>query len=368
MAIEEAGCDALLVAGRGIVLQYGSFRYFGGFPLFLLHGYVLLIPGEPARLVLSGRDEQRAEQHGVEDLLLRSSGNEDIGYGLRAGAGLAGRVADALAAAGLGAGRLGVAGLSEAMPVGEYLALRELLPELEIEDASALVAPLKAVKTEADLAAHREAAALMDEAFEAFEPLVRAGADELELVAAIELEARRRGAEHAIVRVLPGRMDARPPISRRLLPGELVTCYVEAVAPNGYWAEKGACFAIGELPPRAEEVYEASELAFAEIERTLTAGALAGDVAAAVWDVARDCGCQIGMQIGHGIGLDHDLPLIELGSDQKLVAGMVVAVHPLMQDGPHGAFTIDQYTVTGGAPERHSRIPRKLYRTEEAVK
>lgn len=367
MAIEEAGCDALLIAGRGIVMQYGNFRYFGGFPLFLIHGYVLLIPGQPAQLVLSGRDEHRAAQHGVEDLLLRAKGNEDIGYGLRAGAGLAGRVADALTAAGLGTGRLGIAGLSEAMPVVEYLALRELLPELEIEDAGALIAPLKAVKSEAELAAHREAATLMDEAFEAFVPLVREGADELELVAAIELEARRRGAEHAIVRVLPGRMDARPPISRKLQRGELVTCYVEAVAPNGFWAEKGACFAIGALPARAEQVYEASEAAFAEIERTLQAGARAGDVAAAVWDVAREHGCEIGMQIAHGIGLDHDLPLIELGGEEELRPGMVLAVHPLMQDGPHGAFTIDQYTVTSGAPERHSRIARKLYRTEEAV-
>jgi len=365
--MEDAGYDALLIAGRGVILQYGNVLYFGGFPLFLLHGYVLLVPGEPARLVLNGRDQQRAEQHGVADLLQPSRGEGDISYGLRggSGAGLIGGVVEALEELGVRSGRLGVA---EVMPVGEYLALTALLPGLELEDAGGVIAPLKAVKTEAELAAHREAAALMDGAFEVFESVVGPGADEAAIIAAVEGEVRRRGGEHAIVRVLPGRMDARPPIQRELTEGELLTCYVEAVAPNGFWAEKGACFAIGELPPRAHEVYDASDRAFEVIERTLTAGAQAADVATAVWKVARDSGCEIGMQIGHGVGIDHDLPLIDLESPDELVEGMVVAVHPLFQDGNHAAFTIDQYTVTAGAPERHSRFDRRLYRAEGVSK
>jgi Xaa-Pro aminopeptidase len=361
-AMEEAGYDALLIAGRGMIMQYGNVHYFGGYPLFLFHGYAVLTPGEPAALVLNRRDQELAANYGVGDLVWRAGGDEDITYGLRPSAGLAQPLSELLSHRGLAAARIGIVGVGESMPVSEYRALTALLPDVDLDEADALTATIKAVKSEAELALFRDAVELVDDAFSLFPGLVQAGADELEITAEVERAVRAHGVLHSITRVLPGLMNARPPISRQLVPNELVTCYVEFVAPNGFWAEKGACFALGELPARWQEVYDASELAFEAAERLLTPGTRVSDVAAAVWDVAREAGCDIGMQIGHGVGVDHDLPLLDLHSDLELAEGMVIAVHPLMQDGEYGAFTIDQYTVTGSGPLRHSRFPRRLYR------
>ena len=44
-----------------------------------------------------------------------------------------------------------------------------------------------------------------------------------------------------------------------------------------------------------------------------------------------------------------------------LEPGMVISLHPHIYDGDHGAFAIDQYTITDGEPERHSRIARRLH-------
>jgi Xaa-Pro aminopeptidase len=358
----DAGYDALLIAGRGMIMQYGNVHYFGGYPLFLFHGYALLTPGEPAALVLNRRDQELAASNGVGDLVWRGGIEEDITYGLRPSAGLAQPLGELLSHRGLDSAKIGTVGLGESMPVNEYRALTAMLPNVDLDEADALTAAIKAVKSEPELELYREAVALVDDAFSLFPALVQAGADELEITAEVEREVRAHGVLHSITRVLPGLMNARPPISRRLVPNELVTCYVEFVSPNGFWAEKGACFALGELPARWQEVYDASDRAFEAAERLLTPGTRVSDVAAAVWEVAREAGCEIGMQIGHGVGVDHDLPLLDLHSDLELAEGMVVAVHPLMQDGEYGAFTIDQYTVAASGPVRHSRFPRRLYR------
>ena len=361
-AMEERGYEALVICGRGIVMQHGNVSYFGGYPLFLFHGYVILTPGEPPSLVFTRRDQELAEMYGVGDLVWETAGDDDVTYGLRASDGLARPVSDVLSRRGLENARVGVVGMNEIMPVSEYRALSSLLPNVVLEEADGLAAEIKAVKSGPELELYREAVAIADDAFGLFEGLVEVGADERQIIAEVERAVRGRGVVHTIIRVLPGLMNARLPIARTLVANELNSCYVEIVGPHGFWVEKGGCFALGELPARWEEVYAASDRAFGAIERLLTPGTRVSEIDRAVRDVARHAGCVIGMRIGHGVGVDHDLPLIDAGNDGELQEGMVLAVHPLVQDGTYGAFEIDQYTVTASGPIRHSRFPRKLYR------
>jgi Xaa-Pro aminopeptidase len=120
-------------------------------------------------------------------------------------------------------------------------------------------------------------------------------------------------------------------------------------------------FALGSPPDRWLEVCAAAERACARGEELLTAGTRAGEIAAMVERVAAEAGCEVGIWCGHGVGIDHDRPLLNGTDDTALAPGMVVAFHPHVCDDRYGAFSIDQYTITAGAPERHSRFERRLH-------
>src|SRR5439155_16022206 len=138
--------------------------------------------------------------------------------------------------------------------------------------------------------------------------------------------------------------------------------YVETVAPSGYWVEKGGLFVLGEPPERWLELLEVAERAHREGEALLRPGVRANEVATAIGEIARGGGFETGIWSGHGVGVDHDLPLFNGVDETSLERGMVVTIHPHICDDRYGSFAIDQYTVTDGEPERHSRFARELRR------
>jgi Xaa-Pro aminopeptidase len=359
LALESEGLDALLVAGRGLIGQYGDVFYLTGFPLFnsVGHGYALLCRDEPVRLVVGKRDQELAPAFGVEELVVQQDVPDAPAVG---GTGLIGLAAQTLASRGISRGRLAIAGLDLVMPAGDWLALRELLPELELVNAGQLLARLKAIKSPEELELYAEAVALADAGWERFIELVEPGRTEAELAAEVERVVRERGALGTIIQVLTGRMYTRPATQRRLAEGEVVCCYVEPVAPNGYWVEKGGMFVLGRPPDRWLEVLDVAERAYVEGERLLTPGRSAREVTSAIEAVAREGGCETGIWSGHGVGIDHDLPLLNGVDKTALEPNMVISLHPHVCDAEFGAFTLDQYTITADGPVRHSRFPREL--------
>lgn len=359
-ALEREGLDALLVAGRGLVGHYGDVFYLSGFPLFnsVGHGYALLRRDAPVQLVVSKRDQELAPAFGIEDFVVKSEMPDAPAVG---GTGLIALVAQVLSEQGLSTGTVGVAGLDLVMPAGDWIALRGLLPELVLRNAGSLLARLKAVKTPPELDLYADACKLTDAGWQRFLEVVEPGRTEAELAAEVERCVRERGALATIIQVLTGRMYTRPPTQRRLSPGEVVCCYVETVAPNGYWVEKGGMFALGEPPQRWLEVLATAEHAYVEGERLLIPGTPASTIAETVGQIARDGGCETGIWSGHGVGIDHDLPLLNGVDHSPLQAGMVISFHPHICDGRFGAFAIDQYTITASGPQRHSRFGREMH-------
>jgi Xaa-Pro aminopeptidase len=248
------------------------------------------------------------------------------------------------------------------MPLTDVELLRTAFPKSTLEDATPLLVQVKAIKSPAELKLYEEAVAIVDAGFETFVNEVAVGRTEAELVAGVEETVRRQGAlPFTIIRVLSDRMYIRPPTQRRVQAGELVCCVVEVVAPNGFWVEKGAMFALGEPPERWLEIYEAAERAHAAAQELLQPGNRAGDIARAVRAIAADAGCILGIQSGHGVGVDHDLPVLVEEDDTPLEPNMVISVHPHLLDNGYGAAIFDQYTVTASGPVRHSRFGRQLY-------
>lgn len=361
-AADAAGYDALLVAARGVVTQYGNVMYLSGFPLFLRVGYVFLRNGAPAQLILDRRGQATAEAYGAEGLLFSASTATDTAYGLLRHSGLATAISDAIRVHGLGRARIGVVGLNEIMPHGDLSDLKDLQPDVEFEDASSVLAKVKMKKSPEELQLYQEAAALVDEGFEVYLKDVAVGLTEAQLASRVEGRVRELGAlPLTIIQVLAGSMYTRPATSRTLTSGEFICCYVEAVAPNGFWAEKGAMFQLGKPTDRWQKVYEASEKAFSTAEQMLRPGVLASEIAAHVQGIAREAGCETGIQIGHGVGIDHDIPVLSGNDHTALEPGMVISLHPHFVDGEMGSMTIDQYTITDDGPLRHSGIERELY-------
>ncbi len=354
--------DALLVAGRGQIGQYGNVFYLSGLLPFndVGHTYVFLRRDEEAQLVVGKRDQVVADVYAVDDLVWHApvADMPAIGSGVSA---LAPQISALVDRHGLSAGRLGVVGMSRVRPVADLEALRALQPGVELVDADALLAPIKAVKSAAELELCKDACEIVDDGFEVMVEALRPGATEADIAAKAEESVRSRGSLATIIHVLPGHVYTRPPTLRWLEENEMVHGYVEAVAPNGYWVEKGAMFALGSVPDRSLEVYETLERAYVAGEELLRAGSSAAEVARAVGAEAQAGGCERGIWAGHGVGIDHDVPVLSEDDPTELAAGMVISLHPHIYDGDFGSFSIDQYTITDGEPQRHSRFERRLY-------
>ena len=108
----------------------------------------------------------------------------------------------------------------------------------------------------------------------------------------------------------PARTSCERPTVDPFEPGDLLTVFVEIVGPTGYWIELGRLVAVGELDAKREQLAETCLAAARAAEGELVAGRTAGDPARAIDAVAEAAGLRIGIWHGHGVGVDHDPPVI----------------------------------------------------------
>jgi Xaa-Pro aminopeptidase len=361
-AMEEAGYDALVIAGRGVISQYGYLEYVAGYCPVVRSAYAVLgREGDVALIVPTAADAWYARRlAALEDVRVAGQGDVFSEYD-----DLASGVVSALTERGAAAGRVGVVGLRHIVPVAEYELLGAGLPGATLVDATRLVADVKAVKTEEELVEVRHTASIADAGFEAGLAQLRPGATGWEISAAIEQAARARGARGEVLVFLSadpyflGRPDARP-----FAAGDLVTVYVELTGPTGYWVEHASLVALGGLDDARAALADATLEAAAAAERELRAGRVAGDVARALDEVVARDALRSGIWHGHGVGVDHDSPVITATDTTPLVERMVVAIHPNFStaDESLGASVADTYIVRDGDPERVSQVPRELFR------
>ncbi len=360
-ALEGEGLAALVVAGKGVIGQYGTLEWCAGYVPVVRGAYAVVTPGaDPALVVPTGADAFYARRNtGLQDV--RVAGQGDI---LSEYDDLASGVAAALAARGASAGRVGVAGLRHVMSSWEAERLAAALPAAELVDVTAAVAAVKAVKDSEDVAELRATAAIADDAFEAFLAKLRPGASGWELTAEIERAIRERGVRDALIFISAGAYFLERPTAEKVNEGDLLTVYVEIVGPTGYWIELARLVAIGELDGERERLAETCLAAARAAEGALRAGQSAGDPAREIDTVAAAARAGVGIWHGHGVGVDHDPPVITAADTTPLVPGMVISLHPnfTTADERLGASVADTYLVGDGPPERLSRLDPGLYR------
>ena len=249
-AMREAGYGALVVAGRGIISQYGYLEYVSGYSPVVRAAYSVIGPeGDAALVVPTVADAWQARRlAALEDVRVAGQGDLYSEYD-----DLAAGVASAVADHGAAAETVGIVGLRHIVSAGDLEQLRARLPDARLVDATQLLAELKAVKDAEELDELRRTAAVADAGYEAALASLRAGAVAREVCAATEEAVRARGARgEVLIFVSAAPYFLTRPDEERFAPGDLVTAYVELTGPTGYWVERAGLVAIGALDGRED--------------------------------------------------------------------------------------------------------------------
>lgn len=212
-----------------------------------------------------------------------------------------------------------------------------------LQDASDLIPRLRAVKSPAEITYVREAARLSDAADAAATAAIVAGADEGDVLAALQGAIFAGGGDFPANEVIIGSgADAllcRYKAGRRKLSAVDQITLEWAGAYRHYHAAAMRTVVVGEAMPRHVELHAAAEEALAAVEAALRPGATAGDVFSAhagVFD-ARGLSEHRLAACGYSLGATFapswmDPPMFFAGNPWPIEPGMVLFAHMILMD------------------------------------
>ena len=238
----------------------------------------------------------------------------------------------------------------------------------QMSDASYLVSTLRLVKSPAEIAHARKAGQLADAALDAALPLIRPGADEAAILAAMQGAVLAGGGDYPANEFIVGSgADAllcRYKAGRRRLDDKDQLTLEWAGVSAHYHAAMMRTVVIGEQDFRQKELYSACLQNLTAIEEVLRPGKTFGDVFdvhARVMDERgltrhrlNSCGYSLGARFSPS-WMEHQM--FHAGNPQEITADMTLFVHMIVMDSDSGtAMTLGQtYLTTDGAPEPLSR-------------
>ncbi|MCM8748155.1 Xaa-Pro peptidase family protein [Thermomicrobiaceae bacterium CFH 74404] len=263
--------------------------------------------------------------------------------------------------------------LDERLWARTALELRQFLPEATFSLASDLMAPLRMIKDEEEIAAMRRAAALADQVFEAVARQLVPGVTELEVALEIERQFALLGAEYTSFETgvffigggEPGREGTtRSSTGRRLRHGDSVMFDFGCVL-DGYCSDFGRCAFVGEPPEEYRRVHALVLQAQAEAMSAMRAGQVtAAEVNAIARRVIEEAGYGEGFthRLGHGIGVTvHEPPYLDVVDQTVLQANMTFTVEPsVVVPGRFGNRVEDVVLVTERGGQSLNRAPHNL--------
>lgn len=242
-----------------------------------------------------------------------------------------------------------------------------------LKEASNLVPLLRAVKTPAEIETVREAARLGDEAFDAALPLIKAGANEADILAALQGEVLRQGGDYPANPFIVGSgRDAllcRYKSGRRILDDQDQLTLEWAGVKSQYHAALMKTVIVGHPSERHVELHTAAREALDAVEAAMVPGSSFGDVFdahAAVMEAHElvrhrlsACGYSLGARYAPSW---MDTPMFYSGNPQPIVPDMTLFAHMIIMDSDSDtAMTLGRtYLTTTGAPEPLSRLSLDL--------
>lgn len=266
-------------------------------------------------------------------------------------------------------GSVNVLGLEkENLSIARYEQLQESLSFTESFDIGPWLRDMRVRKSAEEVDKMRHAVRLIEQVLTESLKQVKEGVSENELVAEVEYQIRKLGADGPSFdsMVLSGEKTALPhgvPGERKLRRGDLLMFDIGVYA-SGYASDITRTFAYGELSDEQIRIYEtvlaANEAAIAAIRPGVTFASI--DKAAR--DVIEEAGYgpYFIHRLGHGLGIDvHEFPSVHGQNETLLSEGNVFTVEPgIYVPGVGGVRIEDDCLVTSTGVEVLTSYPKQL--------
>jgi Xaa-Pro aminopeptidase len=264
-------------------------------------------------------------------------------------------------------GMLGTAAISHALIDALK---RGPLSNAEFLDASDLVDPIKAVKSDDELAFVRRTAAAQDAAMEAAIAAIKPGMRELEAAAVAEHVGHDLGSEQGLFLTYsapagsPGQIVNRHLQGRVLREGDQFSLLIENNGPGGFYCELGRTVVLGrataEMLDQQAFVLEAQHFCLS----LLKPGADPPEIWSEFNRFMRENGRPEERRVHfHGQGYDMvERPLVRFDETMPIAGNMYFALHPAFSTEKTYSWACDNFLLDAkGAVERLHRLPQKIF-------
>ncbi len=329
--LRESGDDAWLVFGD--VARYGNLTYITNF-LPRVRSAMAYVPAEGPPVLYASI--------GLRDIPAAKTLTwvDEIRVFGRVPASVAKLITDE----GLEKARVGLVGFEDSMPVAEWDAVAEALPDVRWQPRSGALDGLRAVKDASEISVMRAAGEVARAALDGANDALKPGVTLRQAFARLEGAARRGGAEDVRILAAGGSQAgvALRPVDDRVLEAEDTVMVHFAVERQRYWAELGRTFTVGGGDGSADGLNARAAAALAAMEGAAKAGSTIADIAGAAREAIGDADMAARAEaygFAHGIGLDaEEYPLIGRDDDAPLAAGATLALRAVLHGGGTGAI------------------------------
>jgi Xaa-Pro dipeptidase len=271
--------------------------------------------------------------------------------------------------------RLGIAH-HELLPAVLMESVRGAVPGAEVVSATALMDGVRLAKSDWEIDRMRRTAEVCAAGWQAFVGALEPGLPEYGIVAAVEEEIKRLGAEDNFMLIASGGDEVRgmtAPSPRSLERGDMVRTELTPQL-DGYWLQLCRSAVVGKASDAQRRSFDLFNEAVEAGMAAVRPGVTAHDVAAAENDVFRRhgygeyCTSQYTRVRGHGHGLHFDeTPVIE-GNETVLPENAVLIIHPNTYTPIAGYHVLgDPVRVTKEGPEVLISTERRLFESAKGT-
>ena len=265
-------------------------------------------------------------------------------------------------------GASGVAAIGDHTWARFVLDLELALPHVRFVRSSTVLAPIRMVKDDDEIAALQAAAAAVDAIAVEMRARPFVGRSELDIHRELVDRMLAAGHERANFAIVAAGAHAasphhEPAPDRIVADGDIVLCDFGGTM-HGYCSDITRMYHAGEPPAEIRDAYAVLVAAQEAGVRAATVGTPCADVDAAARRVIADAGfgdCFV-HRVGHGIGTEaHEDPYMVAGNELPLAPGYAFSVEPgIYVAGRFGMRLEDIVVATTAGPRRLNDAPRDL--------
>jgi len=238
--------------------------------------------------------------------------------------------------------RLGIGGW-QVMPVAVYEAIKKALPDTEIVKADNILANLRMIKSENEIAIMRQAYKIAEHGVQQVLAKIKPGMTELQVVGIAQEAIYSKGAEYEgyPVYLFAGKSTNNAisrPTRRKINKGEMIQIGVGAKV-CGYCSTISIPVCIGKMPPEMRRLTEVGLEAHKKTMEFMRAGVAAKEVVINFNKFVESKGCSENLLYGpcHGTGMmEVEIPWVEETSEYLLQENMTFAVDTFLYTQNYG--------------------------------